>query len=150
MVLALVTAIGIDIEKWELVFIEIDGLLVPFFIDKILISGELTAIVAFNGISGETKAKKILNCEVYQLKSLVPEPGLVDSDRVKGYNVIDINAGNVGKIDSILYYNKNHLLRILKGEKEILIPWVENIIININHKKKEVIISAPDGLLDIN
>jgi 16S rRNA processing protein RimM len=95
-------------------------------------------------------AKKFLNCEVYQLNSLVPEPVQSASDRMKGYNVIDNNANHIGMIDSIINYNQNHLLRIFQDKKEILVPWVEDIIISINHKKKEVRISVPEGLLDIN
>jgi len=41
------------------------------------------------------------------------------------------------------------LFSVLREGKEILIPANEAIIIKVNHKKKEIIIAAPQGLLDL-
>jgi len=149
-VLALENKASLEIEKWRCAFLEIDGLLVPFFIDKITLTGDITAIVTFDDVTSETKAKKFLNCEVYQLKSLVPKPDLLETDRLKGYEVIDKKTNRIGKVEEIINYNQNFLLRILNGEKEILVPLAEKIILRINHKKKEIEISAPEGLFNLN
>lgn len=149
-VLALDDYIGDDIEKWELVFIEIDGLLVPFFIDTLILTGELTAIVTFDDLTSETKAKKFLKCEVYQLKSMVPKPELLISDQLKGYEVIDKKIHHIGRVDEIINYKQNLLLRIINGTQEILVPLADPIIVHINHKKKEIEITAPEGLINLN
>ena len=67
-----------------------------------------------------------------------------------GYEVVDQTAGPIGKVDEILNYKQNLLLRVVKGKKEILIPISENIIVKVNHKKKEILIAAPEGLFEIN
>ena len=142
--------IVIETEDWESVFIEIDGLLVPFFIDKIINPSEVTAIISFDGIKLEDKARKFLNMEVFQVLSLVSNQEIIDTDKLNGYKVIDHKVKYIGIVDGILNYNQNLLLRIINEKKEILIPLVEKIIININHKKQEIYINSPDGLFEIN
>jgi len=41
------------------------------------------------------------------------------------------------------------LCRIEVNEKEVLIPLNESTIEKIDHKKKEVIVELPEGLLEI-
>lgn len=145
------TGLSEDIENWESVFLEIEGLLVPFFIDFINITSDSAVIIGFEDIDSSDKAKDFVSSQVYQLKSLVKE---VEEDaafdQLSGYRVIDKTLGFIGTIDTILDYNQNLLFRIVKGNQEILIPVNEDIITKINHKKKEIVIDAPAGLLDLN
>ena len=149
-VLALGSYLGEEIEKWESLFIEIDGLLVPFFIDKIELTADTTVIVTFEDLSSETKAKKFLNCDVYQLRSLVNMEKPQGVDLLVGYTVIDEKMGNIGKVEEILDYKQNLLFRVVKGKKEILVPIAEHIIVKVNHHKKEILMIAPEGLFDLN
>jgi 16S rRNA processing protein RimM len=146
------TGLSEEIENWESVFLEIEGLLVPFFIDFTNITSGSSAIIGFEDVGSSEKAKDFVSCKVYQLASLIEEVDEEDtfSDQLSGYRVIDKNAGYIGTIDKILDYNQNLILRILKDKDEILIPLNENIISKINHKKKEVSINAPEGLLNLN
>ena len=149
-VLALGSYFGEEIQKWESVFIEIDGLLVPFFIDKLDLTGETTAIITFEELPSETLAKKYLNCNVYQLTELITIEDQLDVNQLSGYNVIDKTIGSIGTVAEILNYKQNLLLRVVKGKKEILVPIAENIIVKVNHKKKEILIAAPEGLFELN
>jgi 16S rRNA processing protein RimM len=40
------------------------------------------------------------------------------------------------------------LLQIAFGEKELLVPLVDEIIVKVDRKKKELHIRAPEGLID--
>jgi 16S rRNA processing protein RimM len=143
--------IGKEIQNWESVFLEIEGLLVPFFFNFMNITSDNSAIIGFEDIDTPEKAEAYLYSNVYQLKSLAGEyKAQLIPEHMSGYDVNDKIAGNIGKIDKILDYKHNLLFRIIKGEKEILIPLSEEIILDINHKKKEILIQAPEGLLDLN
>ena len=72
-ILALDSYLGEEIENWESVFFDIEGLLVPFFISKLRLTADTTATVGFDDISTEDKARRFLHCEVYQLQSLIHE-----------------------------------------------------------------------------
>jgi 16S rRNA processing protein RimM len=145
------TSLSEDIENWESVFLDIEGLLVPFFIDFINLTSDSSAIIGFEDIDSSEKAKDFVSCKVYQLESLIQE---VEEDpafnQLSGYRVIDKTVGLIGTIDKILDYNQNLLFRIVKGKEEILIPVNDDIIKKINHKKKEISIDATEGLLNLN
>jgi 16S rRNA processing protein RimM len=139
-----------EIENWESVFLEIEGLLVPFFIDSLKITSDTSAVIDFEDIDSSDKAKEFVSCNVFQLATVTgnTEEELLP-DLLTGYKITDKKAGTVGIIDQILDYNQNLLFRVLKGNTEILIPVSEEIILKINHKKKEVLIQAPEGLLEL-
>ncbi len=64
------TVLNERINNWESVFLEIEGLLVPFFIDYLSIASESSAIIGFEDIDSSEKAKEFLSSKVYQLASL--------------------------------------------------------------------------------
>lgn len=141
-------AINEEIESWESVFIEVDGLPVPFFIDYVDFTSDSSVIIGFEDIDTPEKAKQFVSCRVYQDAAFAGEDEFIPT-QLKGYKVTDKKEGYVGDIDDILDYSQNLLLRVLKGETEILIPVSDEIIVKVNHKKKEVLIAAPEGLLDL-
>lgn len=141
-------SINEEIENWESVFLEIDGLLIPFFIDYIKLSSDTSVIIGFEDIDSPEKAKEFISSPVYQTATLAGEEN-INPVQLQGYRVIDTHAGFIGEIDQILDYSQNLLFRILNDEREILIPVSEEFIIKVNHKKKEILISAPDGLLEL-
>lgn len=144
------TALHEDITNWESVFLDIEGLLVPFFIDHLSITSETSAIIGFEDIDTSEKAREFLSSKVYQLQSLTgPAEEFLPGD-VSGYLIIDQQHGEIGRIAEILDYNQNLLFSVQKGKQEILIPVSNEIIVKVNHRKKEILIDAPDGLLDIN
>lgn len=139
-----------EITKWESVFIEIDGLLVPFFIHTLSITNDDSAIIGFEDITSSEQAKEFLSYNVFQLKALISKmENKFDPNVLAGYKIIDEQAGLIGAITQILDFNNNLLFSVLQEGREILIPANEEIIIKVNHKKKEIIIAAPQGLLDL-
>ena len=65
-----------------------------------------------------------------------------------GYTIINNNE-SLGEILELIEQPHQLLCRLdIKG-KEVLIPLHEESLIKINHKKKEVLVILPDGLLEI-
>lgn len=140
-----------EIENWESIFIEIEGLLVPFFIEDASVISENSAFISFEGIDTSEKAKEFLYANVYQKSALTATPEADDSlQQLIGYNVIDKIKGKIGAIDKILDYNENLLFSIQRNNIEILIPVVEKFILNVNHATRVIFVETPEGLLEIN
>lgn len=141
-----------DIENRESVFLEIQGLLVPFFIESINVTSDSSAVIKFEDIDNPETAKEFVSCNVFvqpKKKSSKASKKQKEED-FKGYTVIDKAQGNIGAVNDILNYNQNILLSVIKDGNEILIPVSEEIIQSMDHKKKEIHISAPEGLIDLN
>ena len=65
-----------------------------------------------------------------------------------GYTIID-NENSLGPILEVIEQPHQLLCRLEIQTKEVLIPLNENFLQKIDHRKKQVIVVLPDGLLDI-
>jgi 16S rRNA processing protein RimM len=133
-------------------FVEFDGLLVPFSIEKFQERSGDTAIIQFEGIISETRAKEFAGLKVFVLKKQVRLrkkflSGLPGS--LSGYSVKDLHQGFVGLVKEITGIASNPLLRVTHGNREILVPFHEDIILEINDKDKIIVIHAPEGLFNL-
>ncbi len=140
-----------DIEEMESVFIEFDGLLVPFFIDHITSKGSTSVSVKFDSIDTEDQAAEYINCKVYStsLHKMEEEPLLDQAKSLKGFQVVDQKFGNLGIIDEFLDVSNNPLFKIKKGTREILLPVNEEFIIDIDEHKRIITVQTPEGLVDL-
>ncbi len=53
-------------------------------------------------------------------------------------------------VKDMLSIQDNDLLVIKKGHKEVLIPFSKTICLEIDLKKKQIIIDPPNGLLELD
>jgi len=136
----------------ESAFLEIEGLLVPFFIDDwVAISNERFRI-KFLWIDTESAAKKLVGCPMH-----VPLKGLEfnESDFTSkphlliGFNAIDSTQGELGEIIDIIDNPTNPLIVILKGKKELLVPMHIDFIKEVQAPRKTIILNLPEGLVDL-
>ncbi|MCX6233885.1 MAG: ribosome maturation factor RimM [Bacteroidetes bacterium] len=143
-----------DIEKFiniEYVFIDMDDELVPFYIHEMTLRDGHTAIVKLDDIDSLEQARNLQNRELYlPSKTLSPlkNEGYIITD-VVGYSISDKRLGDIGIIHSLIHLPEQTLFSIVYKKKEILIPAVEEIIVEIDHAKKHVTVDAPEGLIEI-
>ena len=137
-----------DMESF---FIEIDGILTPFFVESFKLKNKGFAAVKFQGIDSEQEARSLLKKKVF-----IPESELRELDEsnfydheVIGYEVEDIVKGEIGKVTAIADLKQNPLLVIEFKDKEILLPIFEGLIIKVDRKLKRLKVKAPDGLIDL-
>lgn len=140
-----------DILKLESVMIEIDGLPVPFFINTYTSKNISSVILDFEDVNTEEKAIELLNKKVLIKSDSLIENTIVNpqTEKFKGYIVIDKRLGEIGVLEEILEVQNNPLLRVLKGKKEILIPFQQEFIVKINDKKKIIKVNTPSGLTEL-
>jgi 16S rRNA processing protein RimM len=138
------------IEK-ESVLLEIDGILVPFFIESFHIKSEDSVILKFEGVNSETEAREFTGASVYIPEEKVKQNTKAEDlfPQFKGYTVNDEKKGFIGIADGIEDIVKNPLLQVRGKQKDYLIPLHKDMIVEINDRKKEIRIVAPDGLLDL-
>lgn len=141
-----------DIENRESVFLEIQGLLVPFFIESVNVTSDSSAVIKFEDIDNPDTAKEFISCTVFvpAKKQTSKAKKRQEEETFEGYQVIDKTFGLVGEVKEILNYNQNILLSVIKDGNEVLIPVSEEIIQSIDNKKREIHINAPEGLIGLN
>jgi 16S rRNA processing protein RimM len=139
------------IEKTEWVFLLIDGNPVPFSVSSIILRTENSAIIKFTNINTAEEMQEFIGFDVlYEEAKKHRSKASPFSESVNGYKVIDLKQGTIGLVKSLLNYQDNYLLQVFHGNREVLIPYNENIVVEIDELKKIISINAPDGLLELN
>ena len=126
----------------------IDGILVPFYIEEYRFRTDSTALIKFEDIDTVERARELTNTDVYFLRSLADS----NDDEYTwayftGFTIVDAASGNaVGTIAAVDDSTANVLFTLADG---MLIPAAEELIQSIDHKRKTVSMTLPDGLLDL-
>lgn len=142
-----------DFHAVEVIFIEVKGQPVPYFIEDI--KGE-HMVVQLEGVSSKEQASGIANKQVsIRTSDLIPEedktyaPDETEYGFSVGFQMIDEVFGEIGEIIEIIEYPQQEMASILYKEKEILIPLNNDFIKEINEAEKKMIMSLPAGVVEV-
>jgi 16S rRNA processing protein RimM len=136
------------IENGNPLFIEIDGQRVPFFVEDYDPVSDDQAIAKFEFIDTVEEARNVSGCDIYLERSR-PLPADGPSDEFSsliGYEAFDLRAGYFGTITAYDRRDMNPLFLVTGKGKEIMVPAVEEMIIEINHRKRIIRFDLPEGL----
>ncbi len=131
-------------------FCEIDGILVPFFVEGCRPKSDAVTLIKLQNVDTEAQAAEFANLEVYYPKEAMDSlPNEVTWRDLIGYHVVDEERASVGIVTDIDESTMNVLLRIETGDGEFLLPAVEELIRSVDPDRKELSVSLPEGLLNL-
>lgn len=135
----------------ESVFVEINGHLVPFFIEKSSIHRGKFLRTQFEDMDSEEAADTIVGKDVYLPLTMLPE---LEGNKfyyheIVGFDAIDQQLGNFGTILRISDNGLQALFEVQKDDAVILIPLIDEFIIEVNRENKSILFNTPDGLIDL-
>jgi 16S rRNA processing protein RimM len=138
-------------ENLESVYLDLHGERIPFFIATIELKHNRKAVAAFQDFNSLEDAESLQGVEMYLPVTQLPK---LSGNRfyyheIKGYQVLDTVHGNIGVVEDILELPHQSLFQIRFGEREILVPIVDEIIRKVDRKNKILSIEAPEGLIEI-
>ncbi len=139
-----------SVEDASRFFIELEGLLVPFFIadEGLRFRSGKTASVKFDGVDTEMYAKRLVGNEVYlYLEEIADIPNETESMLI-GFTLIDDQLGEMGSIEAVDDYSGNIVLTIQYQGNELLVPYNDEILLALDEEAKTVTLKLPDGLLE--
>ncbi len=133
------------IENLDTIFIDIDGAFVPFQIKKSKSHKKNFFRVLLEGISSESEAKDLLKKSVY-INKLENQDNI--NNIVDNFNVYNNNE-YLGIVISTINKTGQTIIEVKMKEKIVLIPFVNEFIVEINYDLNKIDMILPDGLLDI-
>lgn len=137
-------------NKLESIFVEINGLLVPFFIEKSSWS-KSDALNIFFRNSSEAMVDQVLGKSVYL--PLATLPALSGKQfyyhEVIGFTILDEENNNCGEIESINDQTAQHYFLSRLDGKEIVVPIIKDWILEVNREEKFIKMQLPEGLMDV-
>ena len=131
-------------------FLEINKVLTPFFVERITPNGD-KFFVKVQDVKTIEQAQNLLGKSVYLPMEMLPKLSGKQFyyHEIVGFTVIDTEKGELGPVTEVLEYPTQAILQVKKGEKEILIPIIDEVIQNVDRDKKILTITAPEGLIDM-
>jgi 16S rRNA processing protein RimM len=137
----------------EFIFFEYENCLIPYKIIELIQKNELEFLVQLKNIVSENDLLPFLESEVWIEKTKIKKLKNKEFDLSKliGFSVFNKNTGLIGVLHEIQENKFQQLMKIKTSEnKEILIPFVEEFILEINSKNKIIELDLPAGLLEMN
>lgn len=140
-----------SVEEATRFFLEIDGLLVPFFVveNGLQIKSAKTAFVNFEWVDSEKYAKRIIGASVYLFTSeIVDEPEEAGLFELEGFTLFNKNGQNIGVISKVEDFSGNVVLTIGHENTGLLIPFNEDFLVAIDPENKTLTLDLPEGLME--
>ncbi|MBO7544789.1 MAG: 16S rRNA processing protein RimM [Bacteroidales bacterium] len=131
-------------------FLEINKVLTPFFVERITPNGD-KFFVKVQDVKTIEQAQNLLGKSVYLPMEMLPKLSGKQFyfHEIVCFTVVDTEKGELGPVTEVLEYPTQAILQVKKGEKEILIPIIDEVIQNVDRDKKILTITAPEGLIDM-
>ena len=128
--------------------LDIDGILVPFFMEEYRFRNDTVCLVKFCDIDTQQRAQELTGCDVYFPRALAEEGEEVPSlASLVGFDIVDASSSKtVGRIASIDDTTANILFELEDGT---LIPASDELIENIDGPSHTITMHLPEGLLEL-
>lgn len=137
-----------ELVRLPALFVEIDYVKVPYAISHITTAGPKT-IIQLALIRSKTEAYALRNLPLFLPLALQLQSGqvmlpysLVDS------LVEDVVLGPLGTIQAIYTMPDQYMMSVNHHEKELLIPYVEPLLVQVDAVQKKVTVQLPEGYLE--
>lgn len=137
-------------KKLESIFVEINGLLVPFFIEKVVWSKQDNLNLLFKN-TNDALVEQLLGKNVFLPLSTLPS--LTGKKfyyhEVIGFEIMEEDGKTCGEIASINDQTAQHYFILNLAQKQVVIPIIKEWILEVNRDKKFIKMQLPEGLMDV-
>ncbi len=132
----------------DYLILKVDGIFVPFFIEEYRFRSDANAIMKFEDIDTQERARELTGCEVYFPRELADsDDDSISWAAIVGFDIIEAESGNkIGRIASVDDTTLNILFCLEDGR---LIPASEDLITAIDQQARSITMHLPAGLLDL-
>ena len=108
-----------------------------------------TALISFSGINERPQAQALIGAELFVSKDELPE---LEEDSYFWFDLIGMAVYTtadeyLGQIESIIETGSNDVYVVQDGKKEVLIPALESVVLDIDTTAKRMQVELPEGLL---
>ena len=127
--------------------LDVDGILVPFFIEEYRFRSDSVALVKFEDIDTQQRAQELTGCDVYFPRSLADQDDSPTLAMLVGFDIVDADTQKtVGRIAAVDDSTANVLFEL---EDDTLIPANDDLITAIDQAARTITMHLPDGLLEL-
>ncbi len=132
----------------DYLILSIDDILVPFFIEEYRFKTDSNALMKFEGIDTQERARELTGCEVYFPHELADsDEDAISWAAIVGFDITDADSNRtIGRIAAVDDSTINILFELEDGR---LIPASEDLITAIDQQARTITMRLPNGLLNL-
>ncbi|MCR5077319.1 MAG: ribosome maturation factor RimM [Prevotella sp.] len=141
-----------DVVDADYLVLDIDGILVPFFMEEYRFRSDEIALMKFCDINTEAQARELTGCNVYFPRKLAEEgTDEVSWAQIVGYRLVDELSGHtLGTVSSVDESTVNTLFEVMTPDGgELLVPASNDLIVSIDTESRCITMRVPEGLSDL-
>ena len=130
-------------------FLEVRGTYIPYFVSKIDFKDIFGGYINFEDVNKVEEAKSLVNSELYLKEKTISTFFKKAADEygfLIGYTAYDKEM-ELGPVQGILSHPAQILAEIDVNGTEVLIPLVDDLVIEIDKRKKRIVFDVPEGLI---
>lgn len=133
----------------EYLVLKLDGIFVPFFMEEYRFKSDSVALVKFEGVDTQERARELTGVEVFFPRELAEqdEEAELSYAALVGYTLIDNNSGK--PVGIIAYVDEQTINIMFELEDGRLIPASEELIVDVDQKNRTITLDIPEGILDL-
>ena len=133
----------------EYLVLKLDGIFVPFFMEEYRFKSDSVALVKFEGVDTQERARELTGVEVYFPRELAEqdEEAELSYAALVGYTLIDNNSGK--PVGTIAYVDEQTINIMFELEDGRLIPASEELIVDVDQKARTITLDIPEGILEL-
>jgi 16S rRNA processing protein RimM len=108
-------------------------------------------LVAFGGIEDRTQAELFAGRYLFrEIEALEPlADGELYYHQILGMQVFTRDGNRVGEVTELYELRPADLLQVTDGERQVLVPFLESVIVSVDAEEGRLVIDPPEGLLDL-
>ena len=108
-----------------------------------------TPLISFKGVTDHDQAEALIGAELFIPETELPE---LDEDTYYWFELIGIEVYTtkdeyLGRIESIFPTGSNDVYVVKDEQKEILVPALDSVVIDIDLEHKRMRVDLPEGLV---
>ncbi len=108
-------------------------------------------VVSFAGIETRNEAELVRDQNLYvPFEQVAPlEEGEVFFHQLVGLRVETLDGAALGDVDDVLEVQASYMLEVHGADKEYMIPYRPEIVVEVDLDARRLVVDPPEGLLDL-
>ncbi len=140
-----------DLVPEGALFVDIEGQKVPFFYTHLRDQGKAGVLVKFDEMADPQSAGILVGRDIYAPPGHLADGSdeSWDPEEFIGIVVRDEEHGELGEVTAIEGTDRNPVLVILHGDQEVMVPLVEDLILDLDLEERTMLVRTPPGLIEM-
>lgn len=108
-------------------------------------------LVSFGGIEDRTQAELFVGRYLFrEIEALEPlAEGELYYHQILGMEVFTRDGRRVGEVTELYELRPADMLEVRDGDRQVLIPFLESVIVSVDVEAGRLVVDPPEGLLDL-